>query len=325
MDDEDEGDDSDDGGAARDKEAGGTEDHSDMKEVEGREINGADKEGDTLSKEEENSAQSPADSAMDDTAERLGALAKERDALLHEVTELRKSLENLQVKHEEEVAAARAQANPPEQSTAHVEEISALKAQLKEVQAGKDQAETQYRNLLGKVNTIKAQLGERLKADAEELSQAKSHIEELEEQNRGLKESNESLQKELSRQSDENEEQAKEISSLRSRITFSQQNWAKERDDLIQREAYAREEFEAVKQAMQDWELLAIEERSVREGLGEKVGELEEQTVQLREAYDRAAADRDSQSSTVDALQRALQEIQDGTSDSAYHLANPIC
>ena len=95
-------------------------------------------------------------------------------------------------------------------------------------------------------------------------------------------------------------------------MNLSQQNWNKEREDLIQREAYAREEFETAKQAMSDWEVLAMEERSIRENLGDKVTDLEEQVSSNREAYEKAASERDGQSLTVDGLQRALQEIQDG-------------
>lgn len=110
----------------------------------------------------------------------------------------------------------------------------------------------------------------------------------------------------------EGEQRSKELSSLRNRTTLSQQNWAKEREDLIQREAVSREEFEAAKQAMQDWEVLAMEERSVRESTAERVAELEDQLSAQRDAYEEAASERDSQSLTVDGLQRALQEIQDG-------------
>ena len=108
------------------------------------------------------------------------------------------------------------------------------------------------------------------------------------------------------------EQQSKELSGLRNRTTLSQQNFSKEREDLLQREAYAKEEFEAAKQAMQDWEILAMEERSIRENLAEKVGDLEEQAAIHREAHERAALERDALSSTVDGLQRALQELQDG-------------
>ena len=111
---------------------------------------------------------------------------------------------------------------------------------------------------------------------------------------------------------EDGEQRSKELSSLRNRTTLSQQNWTREREDLVQKEAEAREEFEAAKQAMQDWEVLAMEERSIRENLAERVSDLEEQLTSNREAHERAASERDSQTLTVDGLQRALQEIQEG-------------
>lgn len=77
---------------------------------------------------------------------RLEALAREREALKAEVIELRKSLESIQERHEHD--------------------ITELQEQLEESQTGKEQADTQYRDLLGRVNTIRSQLGERLKSDA---------------------------------------------------------------------------------------------------------------------------------------------------------------
>lgn len=144
--------------------------------------------------------------------------------------------------------------------------------------------------------------------------QARSRIEDLEEQCGALREQNDTRAAELATMAEKNDQHSKELSSLRNRTTLSQQNWLKEREDLIQREAFAKEEFEAAKQAMQDWEILAMEERSIRENIAEKVADLEEQLSSQRESYERAAAERDSQSSTVDGLQRALQEIQDGSS-----------
>jgi DNA repair exonuclease SbcCD ATPase subunit len=78
--------------------------------------------------------------------DRFEALVRDRDTLRAEVTELRKSLEGIQSKHQED--------------------LGSVKEQLEQTQAEKEHAESQYRNLLGKVNTIKSQLGERLKADA---------------------------------------------------------------------------------------------------------------------------------------------------------------
>lgn len=48
----------------------------------------------------------------------------------------------------------------------HERELSALRGQLEETKSKREHAETQYRNLLGRVGTIKAQLEERLRADA---------------------------------------------------------------------------------------------------------------------------------------------------------------
>lgn len=105
-------------------------------------------------------------------------------------------------------------------------------------------------------------------------------------------------------------EQSKELSSLRNRMTLAQQNWVKEREELVEQEAYMREEFENAKQAMHDWEVLAMEERTIRKDLADRTADLEEQLGSVREAYEKAAAERDGQSNTVDGLQRALQEIQ---------------
>lgn len=85
-----------------------------------------------------------------ETKTRLDTLASERAALRAEVAQLRKSLEEVQERHEEE--------------------LTSMREQIAASQDEKVHAETQYHNLLGKVNTIKSQLGERLKADAVRLS-----------------------------------------------------------------------------------------------------------------------------------------------------------
>jgi chromosome segregation ATPase len=87
--------------------------------------------------------------SSNETEAKLEALAKERSELRDEVTRLRRLIEELQEKHNEE--------------------ISNLQTELEETQGEKEEKETQYRNLLGRVNTIKSQLGERLKSDAVSL------------------------------------------------------------------------------------------------------------------------------------------------------------
>ena len=80
---------------------------------------------------------------------RLEAMLKEREVLREEVARVRHSLEEMQERHEEE--------------------LSSIREQLSQTEDEKESAETQYQNLLGKVNTIRSQLGERLKADAVRL------------------------------------------------------------------------------------------------------------------------------------------------------------
>lgn len=59
---------------------------------------------------------------------------------------MRKSLEEIQSKHQAE--------------------MEALQEKLDDTETKKEQAETQFQQLLQRVNTIKSQLGERLKEDA---------------------------------------------------------------------------------------------------------------------------------------------------------------
>jgi len=245
---------------------------------------------------------SPSPPSDSETAARLDAIAKERDALRQEVTELRKSLESIQSKHEGQ-ASEGAQAS-------HDDEIQALREELEEANEGKEYFETQYNSLVGRVNTIKTSLGNRMKADAARIEEYETQVADLQDQNTELEEKNSSLSEELEKLRQENETQASEISNLRSRSNLSQQNWVKERDELISREAYAREEFENAKQAMQDWEVLAMNERSLRESLSEKEAELKEQLENLKDEFERAARERDQNNQAVEGLQKALQEVQ---------------
>lgn len=84
-----------------------------------------------------------------DATSRLDAAVKERELLRNEVTELRKELEGIQQKHSDDTEG--------------------LRRQLEDTRKSKEQSESKYQKLLGQVNNIKTQLGERLKADAVRL------------------------------------------------------------------------------------------------------------------------------------------------------------
>lgn len=218
-------------------------------------------------------------------------MSQEREALRTEVEQLRKQLETIQ--------------------ETHGQETSQLKSDLEETEAAKEHAEEQYHTLMGRVEKIKETLGSRLARDREELEEANKRVEELESQNEELQNGSQTYQDELEGLKTELQDATRELSSLRSRSNLTQHNSLKEKEDLQRQLQHLREEAEAAKDAMGDWEVLAMEERSIRESLTEKTSALEEQVTTLRDNYERAASDRDAQSQAVDSLQRALQEIQE--------------
>ena len=259
-----------------------------------------------------------------DASIRFEALSQEREALRLEVEQLRKALEEIRGKHTEEISLIKGQ-HAEELSTIeskhnddvsslrdqHTQEVSTIRAELEETESAKDHAETQYQHLLGRINTIKSSLGERLKADKQELAEAKEQIDELESQNETLQSRVQGLENDVKRLEQESNESSKELSSLRNRHNLSQQNWVHEREDLVQQTRQLRDEAEAAKEAMGDWEVLAMEERSMREGLAERIKDLEEQFSIQKESYEAAVSERDSQSQSLEGLQRALQEMQE--------------
>ncbi|TGJ85365.1 hypothetical protein E0Z10_g3407 [Xylaria hypoxylon] len=226
-----------------------------------------------------------------DTTARLDAMTKEREALKVEVEELRKQLETIQA--------------------AHTQETTHLKSELEEVEAAKEEVEEQYQTLVGRVEKIKDSVGIRLARGKEELEEVNQRVEELEAQNEDLQRGSQAFHEEIAGLQTELQDATRELSSLRSRNNLSQQNSLKEKEDMTRQIQHLREEAEAAKDAMGDWEVLAMEERSIRESLAEKASALEEQLESLRENYERAASERDTQSQAVDSLQRALQEIQE--------------
>lgn len=218
-------------------------------------------------------------------------MPQDHDALQLEVEQLRKQLESTQESHSQETAQ--------------------LRADLEDAESAKEYAETQYQTLLNRVEKIKETLGDRLKRDKAELEDTKDRVDELERQNDELQRAVAEREEEAARLRDEAQEQGRELVGLRSRSNLSQQNWLKEKDDITRQMQNLKGELESTTAAMGEWEVIAMEERSLRESLSDKVSDLEEQVATAREAYERAESDRDAQSQAVGRLQRALQELQD--------------
>jgi DNA repair exonuclease SbcCD ATPase subunit len=80
------------------------------------------------------------------TPNELETVTMERGSLGTEVEQLRNSLKEIQAKHQQELAT--------------------VNEQLEKAVGEKENADSKYRDLLGRVSTIKSQLGERLRADA---------------------------------------------------------------------------------------------------------------------------------------------------------------
>lgn len=226
-----------------------------------------------------------------DTSAKLEAMGKEREALRVEVEQLRKQLESIQENHQTE--------------------ISQLQSELEDSNAARETAEEQYQTLLGRVEKIKETLSDRLKRDKAELEEAKEHIEELVAQNDELRNSADSSSGEIAKLQEELQDATRELTTLRSRNNLSANNWGKEREELIKSIQHFKEEMETTSNAMGEWEVIAMEERSIKENLGDKISELEEEIAGLREGYETANSERDSQATLIDNLQNALREIQD--------------
>ncbi|KAI5457360.1 golgi matrix protein [Mariannaea sp. PMI_226] len=226
-----------------------------------------------------------------DTSAKLEAMSKEREALRAEVEQLRKQLESIQ--------------------ESHSSEVTQLQSELEETNIAKENAEEQYQVLLGRVEKIKETLSDRLRRDKAELEEAKERIEELEAQNDELQNAAQSSGDDVHKLKEDLQDATRELNTLRSRNNLSQQNWQKEKKELVRAVQHLKEEMETTANAMGEWEVIAMEERSIKETLADKVSELEEQIATLRQGYESAAAERDSQTTLIDNLQNALREIQD--------------
>ncbi|CAK7203377.1 hypothetical protein SEUCBS139899_006110 [Sporothrix eucalyptigena] len=233
----------------------------------------------------------------------------EAEALRTDVERLRKQVEELRAVQE-----------------THKEEAEQLRNELQESEAGREEAETKYDNLLGRVGKIKETLDSRLKRDQKELEEAREHIEELEKQNSALQEAAQDAEAavtsatasaanqiaRLQRELDEIErEHEHEKTALRNQAQLSQKNVQREKEDLVRQMKQLQSELDETRTTMNDWEVIACEQRSLRESTAEKTIELEEQLSILREQHQHVLDEASTQSDAVNSLQRALQDIQD--------------
>lgn len=164
--------------------------------------------------------------------------------------------------------------------------IEELRSELEQSHEEKLQVEKQYRNLFAKVTQMKTTLGARLKQDAEELAQNRGVIEELELQNHAYNEAIQHMQQQVLLDSQASTSRAieaqrslDECSQLKHRITELEASLEAE---VLKRTAIEERGL----MASAEWDNMAMEERSVRDTLRDRIHDLEEQLSAQNNAYD---------------------------------------
>ncbi|KAF3907333.1 hypothetical protein ABW20_dc0103493 [Dactylellina cionopaga] len=208
----------------------------------------------------------------------------------------------------------------PSQDTSKAR-IAQLENQLAQAHAENAQLDDKYKGLLGRVASIRTTLTDRLNKDAEELQQTKGMVEALEEHNRTIITEKDALEASLKQTLSEKKILSQEVQDLRHRFSVSQQNWSKEREEAEIIRTKLKEEFENARKSAQDWEVLAMEESSVRRVLEERSNDIEEQCISQKDALEKEALLRSQQIAKISDLQKALHDIQQ--SKSSYPCLTP--
>ncbi|KAK9464636.1 hypothetical protein V1512DRAFT_212807 [Lipomyces arxii] len=191
------------------------------------------------------------------------------------------------------------------------EENAELVRKLAEAEKERHSFENQYKNLLGKVSTIRNTLGERLKSDTEEITRQKTSIEYLEQKCRNLTDTVTSLQQEVITASDESDKLSKELASLRQSSMASQDSWQRERSALLAKEKELQSKLSDAERSLDDWNVIANEEKTMRVTMSERVAELEEQVTSQRVLYDGLMHENTENGNLVRNLQHAISVQQE--------------
>lgn len=202
--------------------------------------------------------------------------------------------------------------------------IRKLQQELERTREERDEFAAQYKNLLGKLQTMRNTLGNKLKQDAvrtpgslpdiqthvspqEELDRREQQIAHLTAQNEDLLSTVEALQAEALSSNAEAERATRELDALRQEAS----------GESLQREQTLREaraELERTRTARDDWEAEAMAQRvraeEARVGLDATYREL----AVVKEASERVSVARDAEFERANNLQAVLEDFQSGTS-----------
>ncbi|EPS43223.1 hypothetical protein H072_2799 [Dactylellina haptotyla CBS 200.50] len=188
--------------------------------------------------------------------------------------------------------------------------IAELENQLAQAHTDNAQLDDKYKGLLGRVASIRTTLTDRLNKDAEELQQTKGMVEALEEQNKMIALEKEALESSLKQTLAEKKILSQEVQDLRHRFSVSQQNWSKEREEADIIRTKIMEDLDSSRKSAQDWEVLAMEESSVRRALEEQSRDIEDQYLSQKDTLEKEILIKSQQSTKISDLQKALHDIQ---------------
>ncbi len=202
--------------------------------------------------------------------------------------------------------------------------IRKLQQELERTRGERDEFEAQYRNLLGRLQTMRNTLGNKLKQDAvrtpgslseiqthalpqEELDRREQQIAQLTAQNEDLLSTVEALQAEALASNAEAERATRELDALRQEAS----------GESLQREQTLREartELERTRTARDDWEAEAMAQRVRVEEARAALDATYRELAVAKEASERISTARDAEAERANNLQAVLEDFQSGTS-----------
>lgn len=134
----------------------------------------------------------------------------------------------------------------------------------------------------------------------------------MEQKNKQLTETTTKLQHEALASNEEADKLSRELANLRQSSLSSQGSWHKERETMVMSERKLRDKLRETEKSANDWELIAIEERTIRENSSRRIYELEEQLQSQKEFLQKAVKEQGISAETIKNLQHAINEMQEG-------------
>ncbi|KZT24896.1 hypothetical protein NEOLEDRAFT_1178968 [Neolentinus lepideus HHB14362 ss-1] len=185
--------------------------------------------------------------------------------------------------------------------------IQRLQDELKRTKEEKEALAAQYRNLLGKLTTMRTTLQNKLKQDAEELERREQLVQQLTAENEDLVSTVETLKSELITSNAEAENASRELEAMRNRAV---QETAQE---TLLRERELREtqnELERCRIEKDEWEHAALHERAFADEARATIETLKRDVEIEREACEREAMELDTEREKANNLQSVLGDFQ---------------